>query len=302
MQVKSSPPHIYLASNQKTWDHAGKGKQKMTALISIIVMVAALWFIVGFLNKRKAKKAAEQTAWEEEQLRESRLKSREAELKYRLYQASPRETISTTRTYVGDHGHVVNYTTISQRPSSTENYALSVEDQNLIDLFKANNNHKLLPGNPFLANNMTQRALFMRKHSANPDKIKEAMVEAEVKYPFDLHSDYVLLKKVSSGNTVNKKWGDTYMSNDSPYDGSILNTILATAVINDGFISSDSTRSEPDTFSGGGGSFGGGGSSGSWDSNSNSDSSSSSSYDSGSSPSYDSGGGFDSGGGSFGSD
>lgn len=71
-------------------------------------------------------------------------------------------------------------------------------------------------------------------------------------------------------------------------DDTLLNTVLATAVINDSFISSDSSSNQ-DSFSGGGGEFGGGGSSGSWDT--------------GSSSSYDSGSGFDSGSsGSFGSD
>jgi uncharacterized membrane protein YgcG len=212
----------------------------LTYLITIIVFIVVAWFAVGFLQKREAKKKAEQQAAWDKEIHESRAKSREAELQYRLYQKQltekPAVTTTTTRTYVGEHGHVVNHTT------------------------------------------------------------------------FGTQTDEQVIKKISSSNALNQKYvGKTKnprktsfvgsSSNPPRYeDDSLLNTVLATAVLNDAFTSNDS-RSEPDTFSGGGGSFGGGGSSGSWD-NDSSSSSSSSSYDSGSS-----GGGFDSGSsGSFGSD
>jgi uncharacterized membrane protein YgcG len=207
----------------------------MTTLISIIVMVAALWFVVGFLDKRKAKKAARQAAWEEAQLQESRLKSREAELKYKLYQAQNKDEFTREA--------MLNRVNVYQTEHS------NVEE--------------------FVRSDGTR----VSRSTPRP-KVNKSVRMFTPETPN--HSN-------SSGNTL-------------------LNTVLATAVINDGFISSDSTKSESDTFSGNGGSFGGGGSSGSWDTGSSSDSSSSSSYDSGSSPSYDSGGGFDSGGGSFGSD
>lgn len=109
--------------------------------------------------------------------------------------------------------------------------------------------------------------------------------------------DQALLRKITAsanqtyskkpvGKSVTHTTPSTYVHSAS--DDTLLNTILATAVINDSFVSSDNSPQQ-DTFSGGGGEFGGGGSSGSWDT--------------GSSSSYDSGGGFDSGSsGSFGGD
>jgi hypothetical protein len=249
----------------------------MSYIISCVVCSLLGYVLVVYLQRRDRKRA--EKAWNDFKLREKEAqRKREADKPF-----TPRTYTATTREYVLN-GTKVSHTTHGSKE----------EDPDLSSFFTGK--IKLDPGNPFLANNMTQRMLFMKEHAENPDVIQRCMDEAKLKTPFAQHGkDVDLLKKVSSGRTISKKWSGAHSRSRQP-DDSILNTVLATAVLNDAFISSDNTRSEPDTFSGNGGSFGGGGSSGSWDSDSSS-SSSSSSYDSGSS-----GGGFDSGssGGSFG--
>jgi hypothetical protein len=209
----------------------------MSYIVTFVVCSILGYALVVYLQKRDQKRA--EKAWNDFKLREKEAqRKREADKPF-----TPRTYTATTREYVLN-GTKVSHTTHGSKE----------EDPDLSSFFTGK--IKLDSGNPFLLNNMTQRALFMKEHAENPDVIQRCMDEAKLKTPFAQHSkDADLLKKVSSGNTISKKWSGAYSRSRQP-DDSILNTVLATAVLNDAFISSDNSRSEPDTFSGNGGSFG----------------------------------------------